>query len=212
MPTETISVGTKPFESPVWTEVHSLPQFCFCPDVYNGSASGYGWVFSFLVHPHEVLAERQCQLGETSVFSPSISTPSSSLGSSSPHSQCWERRSRLHLLSKGILLSTTVTLFIQINGRPIPQTAGKCAPGKKDWRPSFPMRFSPRFPIGILPEPHPIFRFCISHFRDKMERNGRNISWGKDRRLKMASWVSSYSVVIVYLPFGIQFPHLLPLA
>jgi hypothetical protein len=50
VPTETISVGTKPFENPASTEVHSVPQFCFCPDVYNSSASSYSWVGSFLIH------------------------------------------------------------------------------------------------------------------------------------------------------------------
>lgn len=84
VPTETISVGTKPFESPAWTEVHSLPQFCFCPDVYNSSASGYGRVLSFPVHPHGVTWKTQCQLGEACASSPSISTPSLPPASSIP--------------------------------------------------------------------------------------------------------------------------------
>lgn len=72
MPTETISVGTKPFESPAWTEVHSLPQFCFCLDVSNSSASGDSRVFSFPIRPHEVLAEGPRVWAERGVWFPCI--------------------------------------------------------------------------------------------------------------------------------------------
>lgn len=154
MPTETISVGTKPFESPVWTEVHSLPQFCFCPDVYNGSASGYGWVFSFLVHPHEVPAERQSVSWEKWMFSPHQLLPQPHLLAHPVPIPSAESRGPGH----------PVVYFIQINGRPVLQTTGKCEwchgpRGRKTGGLGSPLGFS-QFPIGILPEPHPIFRFC----------------------------------------------------
>lgn len=68
MPTETISVGTKPFENLASTEVRSMPQFCFRPDVYNSSASGYGWhsasPFTNVERALKDTLERHCQLGE----------------------------------------------------------------------------------------------------------------------------------------------------
>lgn len=68
VPTETIRVGTKPFESPAWTEVHSLSQFCLCPDSYNSWASGYGRVFNFLSHPHGVMAGSTESVGRRVYF------------------------------------------------------------------------------------------------------------------------------------------------
>jgi hypothetical protein len=59
VPTETISVGTKRFENLASTEVHSMPQFCFCPDVYNSSASGYGW------HSASPFTNVECTLKDT---------------------------------------------------------------------------------------------------------------------------------------------------
>ena len=68
----------------VLPKVHSLPQFCFCPDMYNSWASTCGRVFSFPVHPRGAMAGRHGQLGEGCAFSKSISTPCPSPGSSIP--------------------------------------------------------------------------------------------------------------------------------
>lgn len=59
VPTETISVGTKPFENLASTEVHSMPQFCSRPDVYNSSASGYG------LHSASPFTNVECTLKDT---------------------------------------------------------------------------------------------------------------------------------------------------
>lgn len=46
-----------------------------CPDVYNSSAPSYGWVFSFPIHPHGVLAERQNVSREECMFPSHPLTP-----------------------------------------------------------------------------------------------------------------------------------------
>lgn len=115
VPTETISVGTKPFESPAWTEVHSLPQFCFCLDVYNSSAPGDGWVLSFLVHPHGVLAERRSVSAGRSVCSLLIHFyPILTSWLTHPPFSVLRTEFRLCSLSMGILSSTAVPLSSQI--------------------------------------------------------------------------------------------------
>lgn len=65
--------GHQPFESPAWTEVHSLSQFCLCPDVYNSWASSHGST-SFPVTHMGWWLEAQSQLGEGCTFSISVST------------------------------------------------------------------------------------------------------------------------------------------
>ena len=129
VPTETISVGTKPFESPAWTEVRSLPWFYFCPDVYNSSASGYVWVFSFLVHPHGVLAERHRVSPGRSVCSlPIHFYPILSFRLiHSPFSVLRAGFQAVSCINEHPVIYSCASLYSdEVKGHLVPQTPGKC--------------------------------------------------------------------------------------
>lgn len=210
VPTETISVGTKPFESPAWTEVRSLPRFYFCPDVYNSSASGYVWVFSFLVHPHGVLAER-LSAGRSVCSLPIHFYPILSFWLiHSPFSVLRAGVQAMSCINEHPVIYNCASLYSgTVNGYLVPQTPGKC-----EW--CLQRRKTGLGSLQIFLEvPHrhpfrtPAFWFGVLHFEDEME-SMEETSHGGGERSKKANWVSPYSLVIVNSPCRRQFPHMLP--